>query len=362
MAAAADQELDEGARRYPIETLRAFTVEAFTRAGLPEADARTVAENLIQANIRGVESHGITRLLGTYIKWLRAGGFNAHPNFRIERESPSAILVDADYAMGAVAGRWAMDECIRRARQSGACFAGVRNSNHFGASAFFAIRATEADMVGFASTNSGPAMAPTGGVAPYTGTNPICFAVPSNEGYPVVLDMATSVTAKGYVMMAKIKGQETIPAGWALDVRGRPTTSTAEAVAGTLAPVGGHKGYAMSFMVDVLCGVLTGAGFGPHINSLYDPVAVGQGQNTGHLFAAIDISRFMEPARFKERLSQMCAEIRATERAEGVERIYVPGEIEHEKQRTYERDGIPIAEGVRRDFKAVADELGIAFD
>lgn len=351
---------EENVRRYPVQALRDFTLQALTKAGLSEAHAQIVTENLIQANLRGVESHGITRLLATYIKRIQAGGFNAHPNIRIARESPSAILVDADNAMGAVAGAWTMDECTRRARETGACFAGVLNSNHFGASAFFAIRATEADMVGFTTTNSGPAMAPWGGVEPYTGTNPICFAVPSKEGYPLVLDMATTVTAKGYVMMAQIKGQETIPEGWALDTRGRPTTRTAEAVAGTLMPVGGHKGYAMSFMIDVLCGVLTGAGFGPHISTIYGDL--WRPQSTGHLFAAIDIARFVDPDVFKERLAQMCAEIRAVEKAEAVERIYVPGEIEWERQRAFERDGIPIAEGVRRDFQAVARALGIPFE
>jgi LDH2 family malate/lactate/ureidoglycolate dehydrogenase len=351
---------DAPGKLYPVETLREFTFQAFTKAGVPEEDARIVTDNLIDSNLRGVDTHGITRLLPIYIKRLRAGIVNPHPRIRIVSEGPSAFLVDGDNGLGAVVATWAMREVIRRAAESGAAWAGVRASNHFGACAYFAMQATRRDMVGIAMTNGPAAMAPWGGRKPYVSTNPLCFAVPSEERDPVVVDMATSVVARGHILLADMRGDATIPDGWALDPAGKPTTDTKEAIKGTVMPMGGHKGYALSFMIDVLSGILTGARFGPHLGSLYSEFE--RPQDIGHLLGAIDIKRLVPIADFKRRLAEMCREVRGSELAEWADRIYIPGEIESEKRRAREADGIPVAAGVRDEFIGVARELGIAFD
>lgn len=345
---------------YPVETLRDFTLQAFAKAGVPEGDVRIVTENLIESNLRGVDTHGITRLLPIYIKRLREGIVNPRPDIRIVSEGPSAFLVDGDNGLGAVVGSWAMREVIERAGRTGAAWAGVRHSNHFGACAHFAIQAARRDMVGIAMTNGPAAMAPWGGRKPYVSTNPLCFAVPSEEDDPVVVDMATSVAARGHILLADMRGDETIPDGWALDVNGTPTTNTKAAIAGTVMPMARHKGYALSFMIDVLSGILTGAAYGPHLGSLYNEFE--RPQDIGHLLGAIDIGRLIPVAEFKRRLTETCREVRAAERAEWASRIYVPGEIESEKRRAREREGIPVAEGVRQEFLGVARELGIPFE
>ncbi len=344
---------------YPADVLRDFTQRAFERAGVPAEDASIVTDNLIEANLRGVDTHGITRLLKIYIQRLRAGIVNARPNVRLASESPSAIVVDGDNGLGAVVAAWAMREAIRRARQTGACWAGVRNSNHFGATAYFTLMAAREDLVGIGMTNGPASMAPWGGTKAYLSTNPISIAVPA-EGEPVVMDMATSVAARGHILLAATRGDRTIPEGWALDKDGRPTTDTQAALEGTVMPMGGYKGAVLSMMIDVLAGCLTGAAFGPHIGPLYGNFE--KPQNIGHLLGAIDVSKMVPIAEFKSRLAQMCREIKDVPLAAGSAGIFIPGQIEATKRARRAREGIPIPAGVRQEFLDVARELGIDFD
>ncbi len=350
---------DDQGTLYPVEVLREFTRQAFTKAGVPAEDAEIVTDNLIEANLRGVDTHGITRLLAIYIKRLRAGIVNARPEIKIVAESPSAITVDGDNGLGAVVATWAMREVIRRAGGTGACWAGVRHSNHFGATAYFTLMAAAKDMVGIGMTNGPAAMAPWGGAKAYMSTNPISFAVPGEDG-PVVFDMATSVAARGHILLASTKGQQTIPEGWALDKDGRPTTSTQAAIEGTVTPMAGYKGYVLSMMIDILCGCLTGAQFGPHLGPLYGQF--DRPQDIGHLLGAIDIGKMVPVPEFKTRLSQMVREIKAVPLAAGSTGIYIPGEIEAGKRARRLEEGIPIAEGVRQEFLEVARDLTIPFD
>ena len=350
---------DDQGTLYPVEVLREFTRQAFTKAGVPADDAEVVTDNLIEANLRGVDTHGITRLLAIYVKRLRAGIVNARPDIKIVAESPAAITVDGDNGLGAVVATWAMREAIRRASEAGACWAGVRHSNHFGATAYFTMMAAAEDMVGIGMTNGPAAMAPWGGARAYMSTNPISFAVPG-EDQPVVFDMATSVAARGHILLASTKGQQTIPDGWALDKEGRPTTSTQAALEGTVTPMAGYKGYVLSMMIDILCGCLTGSAFGPHLGPLYGQFE--RPQDIGHLFGVIDVKRMVPVEEFKTRLGQMCREIKATPLAAGSSGIYIPGEIEAGKRARRLQEGIPIAEGVRREFLEVARELDIRFE
>ncbi len=346
-------------RLYPSDVLREFTEQAFQRVGVPAEDAALVADSLLEANLRGVDSHGVGRLLVPYIHRLRAGGINPRPAVRLVAESPATLLVDADNGLGAVAATKAMQWGIERARHNGAAWVGVRHSNHFGASAYYALLAAQQGMVGLALTNSPPAMAPWGGREPLLGTNPLALAVPTDEE-PLVLDMATSLVAKGRIVLAQASGQTEIPAGWALDARGQPTRSVAEALQGTVMPLGGHKGSGLALLIDLLCGALTGAAMATGIGQLHGNLDRPQG--IGHLLGAIDIDQMVPLTEFRRRAGELARQVRAAPRAEGVERIFTPGELEAETRRRRLAEGIPLSEGVRRELQALAAELGLSFE
>ena len=349
---------DAGGTLYPVEQLRAFTLRAFTTAGVPEEDAAIVTDNLIEANLRGVDTHGITRLLAIYVKRLKIGITNPRPKIEVVSDAPSAIVVDGDNGLGSVVATYAMREAIKRAGETGSCWAGVRNSNHFGATAYFTTMAADAGMVGLGMTNGPAAMAPWGGAKAYMSTNPFSIAVPSSEG-SVIMDMATSVVARGHILLASTRGDKTIPPGWALDKEGRPTTDTQEALEGTVMPMAGYKGAVISMMIDILSGALTGASFGTHIGPLYGKLDTKQ--DIGHLFGVLDIDKMIPLPSFKDRLAQMIREVKATPLAAGATAIYAPGEIEQTKKERRLVEGIPIPDGVRREFEETAAELGISF-
>lgn len=344
---------------YPAERLREFASRCLQAVGVPTADADVVADNLTDAHLRGVDSHGVTRLIQIYVERVEAGIINPHPNMTVADDAPSIALLDADNGLGAVAGTRAMKLCIEKARSAGAAWVGVRNSNHFGACAYYTNQIAAAGMIGIGMTNAPPTMAPWGGIEPYFGTNPICFSAPTRSGLPISVDMATSVAARGYVLLAAAKG-EPIPSGWAQDKRGRPTTDAQAALEGTVLPMAGHKGYALALMVDVLCGVLTGAGFGKLLGQLYGEL--DRPQNVGHLLGAIDIGRFIPLEQFYDRVGQLAEEVRSSPRGEGVARIYVPGDIEAAKEEQRRREGIPVAEPIRRQFVALGRRLGVPFE
>ena len=349
---------DEGSVRFPVEALRDFTYNVFQKAGMPAADARIETDSLIEANLRGVDTHGITRMLCIYVERLRSGAVNARPQPKVVHETASTALVDGDNGMGAVVASYAMDVCIRKAKEAGSAWVAVRGSNHFGTCAYWAMKAARENMVGVATTNSPSNMAPWGGVTPYLSTNPIAFVAPGPNGRDVVVDMATSVAAKRKIFLAAKKGQK-LPEGWALDKRGRPTTDPKEALEGLVMPLGGHKGYALSMMIDLMCGMLSGAAFGPYIGKLYGDF--DRPQNIGHLFSAIDIRALGDPDEFKARVGQMCEEIRNVELADGFNRIYIPGEMETEETARRLKDGIPVPDAVVADFIALGKDLGVEF-
>ena len=341
---------------YPAETLRTFASRCHQAVGVPPADADVVADNLVDAHLRGVDSHGVTRLIRIYVERLEAGIVNPRPRFRVVEESPATALVDADNALGAVAGTYALRVCLEKARAAGAAWVGVRNSNHFGACAYYTNRIAAEGMLGFAFTNAPATMAPWGGIQPYLGTNPIGFSAPTRGGTPISVDMATSVAARGYILLAAAEG-ESIPSGWAIDKRGRPTTDAKEALEGTVLPMAGHKGYALALMVDVLSGVLTGAAFGRHIGRLYEDV--DRPQNVGHLIGAIDIGRFVPLERFMDRIEQLAREIKSILLAEGVAQIFIPGDMEAETWERRQREGIPVTDPIRRQLEELGQRLKV---
>ena len=324
-----------------------------TARGVDEDCAATVADMLVDAELTGVATHGVSRL-AIYMERVDKGLVSKHNNARIVRESPSALVVDAGNSLGAVGATFAMDECIRKARETGCCFATVKNSNHFGAAAYYTRRAAEEGMIGFCCTNLTAKIAPHGAAEPFMGTDPISVAVPS-DGAPVVLDMTPSVVALGKLILAQKLGHD-IPLGWALDRDGKPTTDPAAGRAGSLIPIGGPKGSGLALMVEVLSGILSGAGTATHLHDLYEFDAP---QGVGHFLGAIDVSHFLDLDAFRAGVSAMAAEIKALRTAEGVSEILLPGERAARSAEQKASDGIDVPDAVCAELAALGEPFGI---
>ncbi len=336
--------------------LREFVTEVFMKGEMPREEAAVVADHLVEADLRGVYSHGVLRVQ-PYLERLRAGGMNPRPKIRVLRETPGTAVVDGDNGAGQVCGVRAMDIAIKKAKEVGIGYVGLRMTNHFGTCAYYAQMALEHDMIGMAMTVSGSnIMAPWGGITPLLGNNPFGVAIPAGKEYPVVLDMAMSVVAKGKIVHA-MKAGTPIPPTWGLNRYGEPTTDAKEAFEGLVQPVGGYKGYNMSFVVGVLGAVLNRAAFTHEVTDFYhnmkDP------QNIGASFQAIDIKAFMDPAEFKAKIDEAVREMHASELARGNDRIYVPGEIEWQKREERLKKGVPVAAPVWKDLTAISQEMGV---
>lgn len=336
------------------EPLRQFCCAAFKRVGLPAEDAASVADTLVEADLRGVHSHGVWWTL-TYIQRLQQGGVNPRPNIRVVRETQAMALLDADRGMGQVAGMEAMRRAIQKAQGCGVGVVSVRNSNHFGAAAYYALMAAQADQVGFAVSDAEPTMAPWGGAKTIVGNNPLAYAIPATADFNIVLDMALSVVAWGKIFLAAQRNEK-IPATWAVNQAGEPTEDAREAMAGLLMPVGGYKGYGLALVMEILSSVLAGATFGLGVPPMSDATAA---QDTGHFFMAIDINHFMPLAEFQQRMVNLIHEHRDVPRLPGVEQIFLPGEIEHLKRKQRLESGIPLDPYVLVALIQVGQELDL---
>lgn len=345
----------KGDGMFDADSLRAFCEEVFLSCGMVQEDAAIVADSLVQANLRGVDSHGLARV-GIYVKRLKMGLVNPRPVVGVVRESAAMLLVDGDNGMGQVVGVRALDLGLDKAGESGGVSVGVRRSNHYGAGAYYVQRAVARDVIAFAYSNAPPTMAPWGGVDPYVGTNPYAYGVPAGEHRPIILDMATSIVARGKIILAAQRG-EPIPEGWAIDEQGNSTTDAQEALQGSVLPFGGPKGYALSLMIDIMAGALTGAGFGPRINSLYDNF--DEPQDVGAFFQLIDIGQFTDSATFKARVDRMIEEIKSSRRAEGTEELFLPGEIEYRTEQERKASGIPVGAETVAELREVGRSCGV---
>lgn len=339
------------------KTLKAYCERLLTAQGLTAADAETVSDALVDADLCGVESHGVSRMT-IYLKRLEMGVVNAKTEIKVEREYPASVAFSACNSMGMVAAKHAMLRAIEKAKENGCCIATVRNSNHFGMASYYANLAAENDMLAICGTNAPPNIAPTGSSVGYMGTNPIAFAAPTS-GAPIILDMAPSVVAMGKVILAAKLGK-TIPEGWALTKDGRPTTDPNEGMQGTVVPIGGPKGYGLSLFMDIFSGLLSGAKFGPHLNNMWHDFK--NAQDVGHFFIAVDISKLTDLAEFKRRIGEMISEIKALPKNEGVSEIFLPGEIEHNRKAARIKNGIELTDVVYGELKALGEKYGIAID
>lgn len=343
-------------RRFSAAYLNEYCKKLMIADGIDPACAADVADMLIDAELTGVSTHGVSRL-PIYLERVERGLVARGNEIRVLRESPSAIAVDAGNTLGAPSAKFAMTRCIEKARETGACFATVKNSNHFGAAAFYTRLAAAEGMIGFCCTNLTAKIAPYGSAEPFMGTDPICLAVPS-EGYPMVLDMTPSVVALGKLILAQKLGHE-IPLGWALDREGKPTTDPAEGRKGSLIPIGGPKGSGLALMVEVLCGVLTGAGTATHLHDLY---AFDAPQGVGHFLGAIDVSHFLDADAFRAGVSAMAAEVKALRRSEGVEEILLPGERSMRSAEEKRRNGIDVPDPVCEELAALGARHGLTLE
>jgi len=337
--------------------LRQWALKIFAHMGVPGDDAALASDALVNANMRGVDTHGVM-WLPIYVQRLRSGLVNPRPQIRVTRNRAMVIGVDGDSGLGIVVAARAMQETILTAKEFGLAATTVRNSNHFGAAGYFARMATSQKMIGIAMSNAGPAMAPWNSVTPYLGTNPLAFAAPGGIEGGIVLDMATSQVAGSRVLLAMRAGLE-IPPGWATDLRGRPTRDARVAWEGLMMPLGGYKGYGLALMVEILCGIMSGSSFGPH---LYDSTRGAYvAHDIGHFFLAIEIEAFMPLAVFQKRLEQCVDEIRACSPLEGTGSVYVPGDIEAASEILRAEEGIPIPGYLLHELRKLGTEVGECF-
>ncbi len=340
---------------FRADELRRFTRDAFLARGLPDADAETIAEDLVEADLRGLSSHGVARI-PTYCERLRRGLVNPVPDISIERVTPAAAQVDGDNGMGFLVAHAAMDEAVDMARDIGIGLVAAKRSTHFGMSALYVLQAIESGMVSLVFTNSSPALPVWGGRSAFLGAAPLAAGAPGGRLGPYVLDMAMTVIARGKIRLAAQRG-DPIPPGLALDSEGRPTTDAKEAFEGVCLPFGGHKGAALSMLMDVLGGVFTGAAFaGAVINPHLDFSAP---QNAGHLFLAIRPDLFMPMAEFEARMDTLVERVKACPRAEGFDEILMPGEPESRARVKRIEAGIPLTPDIVEILKLEAVTAGI---
>lgn len=350
---------------YDYQDLHDYVVRFFTHLGVPPEDARIVADVLLSADLRGVNSHGIIRLYNYYGDRLLTGRTNPLSPVTTVRESPVTLALDGGNGMGQVVAHQAMQRCLEKAKTAGAALVTVRNSNHYGIAGYYAMMALPEDMIGISLTNSQPLVVPTYGRTALLGTNPIAVAVPAGTERPYVLDMATSIVPKGKVSVYSKAGQA-LPEGWGVDSQGQISTDPdAVLEGGALLPLGGsdmmrgYKGYGLSLLVDILCGVLSGAAFADRVGK---PSSANPGSNVGHFFAAIHIEAVRDLPGFKADMDSMIRLLKEAPKAEGQERIYIHGEKEFERAERYRQNGVPLLEAVIAALKEAGEKAGVPFE
>ena len=325
--------------------------------GIPKPDAAFVAESLIEADLRGVHSHGSNRL-ARYVRELRSRITNPAPTISILAEGPAYGRVDGDGALGPLVGRFSMDLCIQKARSAGSATVTACRSRHFGSAGFYCLRAAEQGLVGMAMTVASPRLAPTGGKRPLFGNNPLALAVPGDGEFPLVIDFAMGQLAAGKLELAAASNTP-IPTGLARDLEGNPTTDPQVALKGTITPIGEHKGYGLTLFIELLAGLLSGSPyFGIDKDKVGDHV---RDKGIGHFFMAIDTDRFLPVADFRAAVASMIAGIKESPRLDGTNEIMVPGEIEARCRKDRLVNGIPLPQSTMEMLTNLARECGHQF-
>lgn len=320
------------------EKILTFATELFTTAGVVEQDAAWWAHTLVNSNLRGMDSHGILRA-PAYFERILCGAINSKPSMTVTQLAPAITVVDGDGAAGCVAAKCGMEHAIDNAKKNGIGFAGVTNSNHFGAAAPYAQMALDENMIAIVMSNVPPLMTAPGAKAKLVGNNPIAIGIPTYNEFPFLLDMALSVVAEGKLRFSAAKGMK-IPASWAVDSDGVPTDDPTVALKGFLLPVGGHKGLGLAYAVDIISGLMTSGVFADKIKSMYrNPTESGE---IGHTMIAIDLMRFVSQEEMQERMKYYHDYILAAPMVEGSTLLCFPGEIEQKNEIVRRETGIPV--------------------
>ncbi|HUP95953.1 MAG TPA: Ldh family oxidoreductase [Burkholderiales bacterium] len=341
----------------PARRLEEFIARAFEAVDMPHPDAVIVAELMARADLNGSEGHGVFRL-PQYIRRIKGGAVNLHPNIRIEREAAGMALIDGDNGMGHLVMRYAAQKAIEKAQHAGVAWVGAKWSNHAGPASLYATMPLEHDMIGlYLAVGSANHLPPWGGLEMLLSTNPLAVAVPAGEEAPIVLDMATTVAAYGKVKTKAQRG-ETMPVGWMMDREGRPLTDPKRANEGFLLPIGDYKGYGLALLIGLLAGTLNGAAMGKDVVDFNADDTTPT--NTGHAIVAISVDAFGGVAEFKQRVDVLARELRGSQRLPGVERIWLPGEQSHAKRAERARLGVPLPAQLLATLGDLAAELGIA--
>ena len=344
----------EHEKHIPADDLNALVATVFERCAMSKDDAALLADTLTRADLRGVHSHGVLRV-PEYVVKLRKGGVDPKGRPRVVKDSAAALLIDAGNSMGQIGAAYAMNLAIERAHTSNVAVAAVRGSNHCGAMAYYAMQTLPHDMIGLATTNALPTMAPWGGIDKIVGINPLAIAIPADKETPIVLDTAFSGSSHGKLRVFHQKGA-TIPSNWAFDADGKPTTDPAKAIEGLLQPIGEYKGVGLAIAMGILSAMLSGASYGTELGNMVDGAKPG---HDGHFFLALKLAAFEEPARFKQRVDGLIREIQASRRGKGMDRLYAPGQLEATTAESYRRGGVPLNESTRAGLADVARELGV---
>jgi L-2-hydroxycarboxylate dehydrogenase (NAD+) len=349
--------------------LSEYTLKVFSKIGCSDAHAKLATEVLLNADLRGIDSHGIARLSG-YVRLWEAKRINAKPDIKIIHESPSTAVVDGDGGLGLVVAPFAMSVAIKKAEQAGTGWVAVKNSNHFGIAGHHAMMALEHDMIGMAMTNASPLVAPTFSIERLLGTNPIAVAIPADKQPAFVADFATTTAANGKLEILQRKNAEA-PLGWIQKKDGSPSSNAHELKeGGALIPLGSdrehgsHKGFCLGSWVDIFSAVLSGANYGPWVPpfvSFLSPPADPVGQGIGHFLGAMRIDAFRPAAEFKSHMDNWINRFREAKTIEGQEKLIIPGDPEREISQIRIKEGIPLNHKVVEDLKELSARLGISF-
>ena len=341
----------------PIDNLKDFIKKVLLKANVRQDVALHVAEGLIQTSARGVDSHGV-RLLPHYLEGVKGGRINPNPKYNFKKTSQSTGTLDADHTFGHAAGMEAAKRAIELAKEAGTGHVAVYNSSHFGAAAYYALEIAKHDMIGISYTNTDALVKTYAGKKPFLGNNPICFVAPCEGEETFCLDMATSVLTFNKIRQLREEGKSA-PAGTGANSEGIETTNPDEVT--TLLPIGGYKGYGLSMMVEILCGLLTGMPYGPNIPKMFE-APMSQKRFLGHFISAIRIDCFQDKNTFKKRLSQMMTELRNEVPQDRTVPVQVPGDPEKKQYEVRRKAGIPIKQTEYETFKKLGKEYDIRFE
>lgn len=357
------------AQLFSYSGLFDFAENVFKQIGCPEDQAKTAAEVLLSADLRGVDSHGIARLSG-YIRLWEAGRINAKPDLKVIYETPSTAVVDGDAGLGLVVAPYAMKVAMEKAKIAGTGWVSVQNSNHFGIAGIHAMMGLEEDMIGIAMTNASPLVSPTFSTERLLGTNPIAVAIPAGKQPAFVMDMATTTAANGKLEILQRKNLPA-PPGWIQDKEGNISTNQHEVKnGGALLPLGGtreqgsHKGYALGSVVDIFSAILSGANYGPWVPPFVSFLPVADnlpGKGIGHFFGAMRVDAFRPATEFKQNMDQWIERFRSAKTVSGEEKVLIPGDVEREMELERKEKGIPLLEPVVADIQQLAKQFKLDF-